>query len=163
MSVKRLLIGGAVAAVCAASAGIAMAVHVPQVDPTTVPPGFLATHNQIRDIPHRALIRIAKKERIQGYIQHLQVGPNGALPWHTHPGPVVVMVVEGTLIFEEAHDGACRQRTYPAGTGFVDRGFGHVHRAIGGPEGADFYATFLLPRRAETQTVLADAPAACAE
>jgi hypothetical protein len=85
------------------------------------------------------------------------------LPWHTHPGPVVVSVVSGTLIFEEARDGRCRQRRYDAGTGFVDRGFGHVHRAIGGPEGADFYATFLLPRWAETQTVLADAPRACAE
>jgi len=163
MSVKRLLIASAVGVVCATGAGIAFATHVPQVDPTTVPPGFLVTHSQVRDIPHQALVRIARRERIQSYIQHIQLGPNAALPWHTHPGPVVVSVVSGTLIFEEAHDGRCRQRTYDAGTGFIDRGFGHVHRAIGGPEGADFYATFLLPRRAETQTVLADAPRACAE
>ena len=163
MSIKRLLIAGAIGAVCVASAGIALATHVPQVDPTTVPPGFLVTHSEVRDIPHRAMIRIAKKERIQSYVQHIQLAPNVALPWHTHPGPVVVSVVTGTLIFEEAHDGRCRQREYDAGTGFIDRGFGHVHRAIGGPEGADFYATFLLPRRAETQTVLTDAPRPCAE
>jgi hypothetical protein len=76
---------------------------------------------------------------------------------------VVVTVVAGTLIFEDAYKGECRQRTYEAGTGFVDPGFGHVHRAVGGPEGADFYGTFLLPRRAETQTTLADAPKACVE
>ncbi len=163
MSVKRLLLAGAFGVVCATSAGIALAVHVPQVDPTTVPVGFLATHNQITDIPNRAFVRIAKRNNIQAHIQHLQVGPNGALPWHTHPGPVVVTVVSGTLIFEDAHEGECRQRTYEAGTGFVDRGFGHIHRAIGGPEGAHFYATFLLPRRAETQTTLADAPKACVE
>jgi hypothetical protein len=163
MSLKRFLIGGVVAAVGATSASLALANHVPQVDPTTVPPGFLATHNQITDIPNRVLVRWAERQQMQGYIQHLQLEPNADLPWHTHPGPVFVMVVKGTLIFEEAHKGDCEQRVYAAGTGFVDRGFGHVHRAIGGPEGADFYATFLLPKRAETQTTLAEAPRACAE
>ena len=163
MSVKRLLIGGAIGVVCATSAGIALADHVTQVDPTTVPPGFLATHNQISDIPNRAFVRIAERERIQVFVQHVVVGPNEALPWHTHPGPVVVTVVAGALTYEDARRGECRQRTYEAGTGFVDRGFGHVHRALGGPEGAHFYATYLLPRRAETQTTLADAPNACVE
>lgn len=158
---KRFLIVGAVVAACATGAGIALATHVPQVDPDDVPPGFLATHSDVQNRARTELGIIAERRRMQVFVQHLQVDANGALPWHSHPGPVVVTVVEGSLIYEDARRGECRQRTYPAGAGFVDPGFGHVHRAIAGPEGADFYATYLLPRRAESHVTLAEPPSAC--
>jgi quercetin dioxygenase-like cupin family protein len=157
---KRFWIMGAtVFAVCATGVGIALATHVPQVDPATVPPGFLATHNDV--LNQGNLESIAGRRRIQVFVQHVQVAPNGALPWHTHPGPVVVAVVRGTLIYEFAAKGECRQKTYAAGTGFVEEGFGHVHRAIAGPEGFDSYATYLVPRLAATQTIPAEPPKAC--
>jgi hypothetical protein len=37
-----------VATIC--SAGVALATHVPQVDPATVPTGFLAAHNKVDGI-----------------------------------------------------------------------------------------------------------------
>jgi len=49
-------------------------------------------------------------------------------PWHTHPGPVVVNVVEGELTYVGADD--CVERQYPAGTAFVDAGGDHVHTAF---------------------------------
>jgi len=140
---------------------VALAAHVPQVDPDTVPPGFLATHNIVENKGKEQLEQIAERNRLQVFVQHIQVGPNEALPWHSHPGPVVVTVVEGALTYEDAAHGECRRVTYQAGTGFTDHGFGKVHRAIAGPEGADFYATYLLPRRAETQTTPADPKKAC--
>ncbi|HWP62915.1 MAG TPA: cupin domain-containing protein [Candidatus Binatia bacterium] len=50
-----------------------------------------------------------------------------SLPWHTHPGPVVVSIVEGRLVITNAFD--CLPRTYAAGQGFVEPGHGNVHRA----------------------------------
>jgi quercetin dioxygenase-like cupin family protein len=54
--------------------------------------------------------------------------PGAQFPWHTHPGPVIVNVVEGELIFVGSED--CVEREYPAGTAFIDAGHGHVHTAF---------------------------------
>lgn len=48
-------------------------------------------------------------------------------PWHTHPGPVIVNVAQGELVYVQASD--CIERSYPAGTAFVDPGGGNVHTA----------------------------------
>jgi quercetin dioxygenase-like cupin family protein len=56
------------------------------------------------------------------------VQPGAQFPWHTHAGPVVVNIVQGTLVYVEADD--CRQTAYPAGTAFIDPGHGHVHTAF---------------------------------
>jgi quercetin dioxygenase-like cupin family protein len=49
-------------------------------------------------------------------------------PWHTHPGPVVVNVVEGKLTYVGADD--CKEREYRAGDAFIDAGGDHVHTAF---------------------------------
>jgi hypothetical protein len=162
MLFRRKRFWGAIAlAVALTGGGVAVATHVPQVDPATVPAGFLATHNQTHNRAPAQLMKIADRLNLQTSVQHFQVAANEALPWHSHPGPVIVTVVGGALTYEDALRGECRRRTYEAGTGFTDPGFGHVHRAIAGPEGADFYATYLMPRRATTQTTLAEPRSAC--
>ena len=59
--------------------------------------------------------------------------PGGALPWHTHPGPVIVSVVSGELTL--VRDDGCAVYRYPAGTSFVDPGQGMVHAAFNGTSG----------------------------
>lgn len=55
------------------------------------------------------------------------VQPGVRFPWHSHPGLVMVTVTEGELVFVYGDD--CVERHYPAGTAFVDPGFGNVHYA----------------------------------
>jgi quercetin dioxygenase-like cupin family protein len=137
---------------------VAVATHVPQVDPATVPPGFLATHNHVADVPRQPLRRIARaRDGIDVFVQHAQLTPGTATAWHTHPGPAVVTVVRGALTYEDA----CKQVIYREGSGFVDSGFGHVHRAIAGEAGADFYVTYLLPHGSENHLIPMDPPRAC--
>ena len=62
-------------------------------------------------------------------VQEITIAPNGTTGWHSHPGPVVVVVKSGALTFVDAEMGACTQTTYPAGTAFVDPGQGHAHMA----------------------------------
>ncbi|WP_254272828.1 cupin domain-containing protein [Haloarcula marina] len=52
--------------------------------------------------------------------------PGGTTGWHTHPGPVVVNVIEGQLEIVFAH--TCITHTYEAGNAFVDPG-GHAEIA----------------------------------
>jgi hypothetical protein len=143
--------------------GSALASHVTQVDPATVPTGFLATHSAITDVPVSALARAVKPDGTDMLVQHVRLGPNAPTGWHTHPGPALVSVVKGSLVYEDAAaPNSCRRIAYGPGQGFVDRGFGHVHRAIAGPDGVDFYVTYLLPRGSETHVVPTSAPAECA-
>jgi hypothetical protein len=159
MRARRVVVGAIVALF--AGTGVVAATHVVQLDPATVPAGFLVTHNEIRNFNEHALHRWVNQDEGDISIQHFQVGPNVALPWHSHPGPVLVTVVAGALTYQDAPKGVCRNRTFEAGEGFTDRGFGYVHRAIAGPEGADFYAVYLMPPGAETHVIMGDPVEAC--
>jgi quercetin dioxygenase-like cupin family protein len=140
-----------------AGAGAAVASHVTEVDPATVPTGFLAAHNAIEKVPVSALARAVKPNGADVFIQHVRLGANAATGWHTHPGPAFVTIVKGELTYEDA----CSRVLYAPGRGFVDRGFGHVHRAIAGPDGVDFYVAYVLPRGSTTHVIPASAPSTC--
>lgn len=62
-------------------------------------------------------------------IQQIIIGPGGSTGWHSHPGPVVVLVRAGELTFYSSEDPTCTPRTYSAGEAFIDSGQGHVHLA----------------------------------
>jgi quercetin dioxygenase-like cupin family protein len=159
---RRWAIATGIVVVALAAAGAAIANHVTQVDPATVPTGFLAAHNSIRDVPVSALARAVTPDGTDAFIQHVRLGPDVPTGWHTHPGPAIVTVVKGSVTYEDADANECNDVTYVAGEGFVDRGFGHVHRAIAGPEGVDFYVVYLLPPGSATHVIPADAPPECA-
>jgi hypothetical protein len=141
--------------------GAAVASHVTVVDPATVPTGMLAAHNSIDDVPVSALARAVKPDGTEFYVQHVRLGPNVATGWHTHPGPALVAVVDGSLTYEDAKANSCDRIVYDEGEGFVDRGFGHVHRAIAGADGVDFYVAYLLPPGSPTHVISASGPAEC--
>jgi quercetin dioxygenase-like cupin family protein len=84
---------------------------------------------ELDDATHLAVIRVT-------------VQPGARFPWHSHPGPVLVSVVSGELVYVDADN--CRERAYPAGTAFVDPGFDNVHTAFNaGDEETVLVATFL--------------------
>src|SRR5215212_2377160 len=144
-----------------ALAGGALANHVTQIDPATVPTGFLAAHNSIRDVPVSALARAVTPDGTDAFIQHVRLGPNNQTGWHTHPGPAIVTVAKGSVTYQDAQANRCIDTTYAAGEGFIDRGFGHVHRAIAGADGVDFYVVYLLPPGSATHVIPSTAPPAC--
>jgi quercetin dioxygenase-like cupin family protein len=74
-------------------------------------------------------------------VARITVQPGAQFPWHTHPGPVIVNVAQGELVYVMADD--CIERSYPVGTAFVDPGRGNVHTAFNPTDGPTVvYATF---------------------
>jgi quercetin dioxygenase-like cupin family protein len=74
------------------------------------------------------------------------VQPGGYFGWHTHGGPVWVVVAAGTLTLYDGDDATCSAHSHPAGSAFLDPGGGHVHNARNeGTVPVVVYATFLLP------------------
>ncbi len=71
----------------------------------------------------------------QTVFQQVVIAPGGYTGWHTHPGPVIVLVKSGQLSFYAGDDPTCTARTYSAGQAFIDKGQGSVH--IGRNEGSE--------------------------
>ncbi|MPZ73842.1 MAG: cupin domain-containing protein [Nitriliruptorales bacterium] len=74
-------------------------------------------------------------------VARITVQPGARFPWHTHPGPVIVNVAQGELVYVNAND--CVHRAYPTETVFVDPGRGNVHTAYNRTDGVTVvFATF---------------------
>ncbi len=157
MHTKRWLVGGAVLA--AAIPAVAFAA-IDQVDPSTVPTGFLVASSRVPTGLKVGVIggrthRLADGEQV--YVQHAIIPPGGTTGWHSHAGPVIVLMVKGSLTYYPAKPRhrehgtttaapGCPGTTYAMGEGFVDPGFGFVHNARNeGTVPAEFYATYVLP------------------
>jgi quercetin dioxygenase-like cupin family protein len=75
--------------------------------------------------------------------QEIVLAPGGTTGWHSHPGPVVVLIKSGQMAFYDSEDPTCTATIYSAGQSFVDAGQGHVH--IANNEGnveLDLWATY---------------------
>ncbi len=76
-------------------------------------------------------------------VQEITIAPGGTTGWHSHPGPVVVVVKAGTLTYIRDAGGECVSTPYSAGKAFVDPGQGHAHTAYNlGAENLVLYATY---------------------
>ncbi len=83
--------------------------------------------------------------------------PGGQTGWHTHPGPSMVAVTEGTITAYDGDDPTCTPHVYTAGTGLIDAGGDHVHlfrNETGLP--AVTVATQLIPAGADRRNDAAD-------
>jgi quercetin dioxygenase-like cupin family protein len=56
--------------------------------------------------------------------------PGGRTGWHTHPGPSLITVIEGTLTVYDAADRTCTPKTYTVGQSFTDLGCGDIHNIV---------------------------------
>lgn len=76
-------------------------------------------------------------------VQQINIAAGGHTGWHSHPGPVVVLIKSGTMSFYDGDDPTCTARTYTAGQAFVDSGQGHVHIARNeGTTNLELWATY---------------------
>ena len=85
----------------------------------------------------------------------ITIQPGARFPWHTHPGPVMVAVTQGDLVYVYGDD--CVERTYPTGTALLDPGT-NVHFAFN-PAGGEtvLIATFLAVPATGPLTIPVDA------
>ena len=77
-------------------------------------------------------------------VQQVTIDPAAQTGWHSHHGPVFVVVAQGTMTLYQADDPTCSGESYTAGEVFVDPGQGNVHNARNeGSTGVILYATYL--------------------
>jgi quercetin dioxygenase-like cupin family protein len=126
----------AFAAVLTPSSGILMApvfVRASFVDPTDVRFKVKGQHQEVINV----------KDARETVMQQIVIAPGGNTGWHSHPGPVVVLIKSGQMSFYDSDDPTCTVRTYSAGQAFIDSGQGHVHIARNeGSQNLELWATY---------------------
>jgi quercetin dioxygenase-like cupin family protein len=82
------------------------------------------------------------------YVVHNSIAPGGDTGWHSHPGPVFVLVTAGTATKYDADDPTLTPEDFPAGTGYVE-GVGDVHIVRNERDtDLELVAVFLVPQGA---------------
>ena len=108
----------------------------------------------------RATDVVNVKDPSRTVVARITLQPGAQFPWHTHPGPVIVNVAQGELVFVSAND--CEERSYPVETAFIDSGHGHVHTAFNPTNGETvLVATFFEAPAAGPLLLPADEPEGC--
>lgn len=145
---RPLWISGLALAASFAVAGTALAVHAPVIGPvlTDIARGTLATRVDYE----RGGIEVETKGPVDIVVQELTVpkatatSPGGSAGWHSHPGPVFVVVRSGTLSVWDKH---CVKRTYSKGQSFFEAGPRHsvLAKNESTTEDAMLYVTLIVP------------------
>ena len=83
------------------------------------------------------------KDSADVIVQNVTIAPGAQTGWHSHHGPVIVVVAAGTMTLYQADDPSCTGETYTVGEAFVDPGQGNVHNARNeGSVGVQLLATY---------------------
>jgi hypothetical protein len=102
-------------------------------------------------------IRVSAKGPIDITTAHLSFPPGATTGWHIHPGPVLVIVMNGTVT---KYSSDCVATRYTSGQAFVELGPSDINmvRDESPTTEADTIVTFLTPVGA---TLKEDVPAPC--
>jgi len=90
--------------------------------------GEIASH--VHTVPAGWQEQIRTKGLSDLYVQSNTWQPGGSTGWHTHPGPSLIVVTQGSVTAYDGDDPTCAPHVYTANTAnnaIVDPGGGHVH------------------------------------
>lgn len=114
--------------------------------------------------------RIADKMRVMNVkdsadviVQNVTIDPDATTGWHSHHGPVVVVVAAGTMTLYQGDDPTCTPHVYATGEVFIDPGQGNVHIAINeGTTGVQLLATYFDVPQGQGPAIAHPNPGLCA-
>lgn len=105
-------------------------------------------------------IDIKSKPAFDIAVQRILFPVGASSGWHTHPGPVFIQVVYGTMTFYQADDPSCAPIVRTAGQGYLDLGL-HPHVAMNhSADSAVNIVTYFAPPGA-TLKIMASVPPNC--
>lgn len=126
---KRFLIGGALAA--AVPAALAWATPGSGTTSTLLGRGTFAEEFKVKREVSGAReweVEVEARPALDVATQMITFPPGSHSGWHSHPGPVFITVMSGTMTFYDSDDPTCQPIVRSAGQGFLDTGE-HAHIA----------------------------------
>jgi hypothetical protein len=93
-------------------------------------------------------VEVKAKPALDVAMQSISFPAGAQSTWHKHPGPVFIIVAEGTMTFYESDDPTCTGVEKKKGEGFLDTGeHAHIARNESGAP-AQTVVTYLVPQGA---------------
>ena len=93
-------------------------------------------------------VEVKAKPSLDVAMQSISFPVGAQSTWHKHPGPVFIVVAQGTMRFYEGDDPTCTPVEKTAGQGFLDKGeHAHIARNESGAP-AQTVVTYLVPQGA---------------
>ena len=93
-------------------------------------------------------MQIKSKPAFDIAVQSIDFQPAAQSGWHSHPGPVFIQVVLGTMTFYESDDPTCTPIVKTAGQGYLDLGErAHIARNESGAPARTVVTYFAPPGR----------------
>lgn len=72
-------------------------------------------------------VKVDTKGLSELYVVKNTFAPGSTSGWHTHPGPSLISVLQGSITAYAGDDPNCTPRVYTAPASFLDEGGEHVH------------------------------------
>lgn len=110
----------------AAGAAIGWASPPTGVTPTVLSRGAYPTFHVESARDGGVDFQAQSKAPVDIIVRKHEYSPHAQTGWHTHPGPIFITVIQGTVTFYERDDPACKPKVVKAGEGYVDDGHGHL-------------------------------------
>ena len=139
MRPKIALSAGALAlAIIAVGAGTTtLASPASGVTPTVLARGTYDSFKVMSYPANGGLFKAEAKQPIDVVVRRHEYAVGASTGWHSHPYPVFITVIDGTLTFYEYDDPTCTPIVVTAGHGYVDSGRGHIGRNESGLPATD--------------------------
>ena len=149
MKKQALAIG---ALVLLASAALSLASPPVGVTPTILGRGTYESF-KLRTPPEALVdLKLEAKDPLDVVVRTHDYAIGSSTGWHTHPGPVLITVIQGEVTFYDYDDPTCTPTLVSAGQGYVDTGHKHIGRNESGQPAKDvtvIFAPVALPFRDE--------------
>jgi quercetin dioxygenase-like cupin family protein len=152
---KIVLIG---ASLLALSAGTALATSPSGETPTPLARGTLVMPANVNVKLSGGRVKLQARGSLDALLVNVTLAPGGTGGWHTHTGPLITVVQQGTLTIFDAR---CKRHDIPAGSAMISSGSSVSKSENLGSTPAVFDVTFFIPHGASSPRIDQPAPTGC--
>ncbi|WP_309622138.1 cupin domain-containing protein [Novosphingobium sp.] len=154
---QLIALGGAIAGAAIIAGSVATATAGSGFVPTSLALGHFGTLNVKADKTDKWDLYLKTKDSTDIGMDRLAVAPGGYSGWHTHAGPVFIIVKSGSVVRSVISDSGCAVTTYRAGQTFIEDA--NVVHTVANASNSDPAELLAMQMRPEGSPGRIDAPA----
>ncbi len=154
---RKALALASAGATLALAAGVALATPPNGETPTPLARGALIAPANINTKVIGGRVRIKTQGALDAMMAQITLAPGGTGGWHSHAGPLITIVTQGTLTIIDAQ---CKRHDIQEGQALINPGSRHKDENLGTTP-VTFKVTFLIPHGVASPHVDQPAPAGC--
>jgi quercetin dioxygenase-like cupin family protein len=155
---KSLALASAVTTLALAGATAALATAPSGETPTPLARGQLLAPANVNRGVDGGRVRIKTQGALDALMLNITLAPGGTGGWHSHAGPLITVVTQGTLTIIDAQ---CKRHDIHAGQAFISPGSTTKDENLDPTSQVVFDVTFLIPHSAASPRIDQPAPAGC--